>query len=199
MPPATLTDAPSASAAPSSRARAVLGVSEFIARYQGKSYQLVAGKAVAMSKNNITHASLAAALVSLLLAALQGRCKVLVGDVGIITKPEKPATVRGADLVVVSHERMKAQDKKSPFFTIAPELIIEISSPSNSFDDLMAKADEFFSIGVEAFWIVDPARQQVLICSSSSDIKVLRSSKKDSVKGTGILKGITLPLKEIFA
>ena len=64
--------------------------------------------------------------------------RVYSGDVAIITKRD-PDSGRGADLAFASHERLKSQPADAAALVIAPELVIEVISPSNSWDHVMEK------------------------------------------------------------
>lgn len=55
---------------------------------------------------------------------------VFVGEVGIYTE-RNPDTVRGADAVFVSHQRL-AQVQSESYLDVAPELIVEIISPGEA-------------------------------------------------------------------
>jgi Uma2 family endonuclease len=63
------------------------------------------------------------------------------------------------DILFISKERMHLIDKDGLYG--APDLIIEILSPSTAKFDLKDKKDVYEKYGVKEYWIVDPADSQV--------------------------------------
>lgn len=72
--------------------------------------------------------------------------EVMVGEVGIDTGRD-PDTVRAADVLFISHERLK---KASPegFLDVVPELVVEIMSPTNKWEEVRRRVEEYLGIGV---------------------------------------------------
>lgn len=83
--------------------------------------------------------------------------EVHVGEVGVYTRRD-PDTVRGADVLFISHERL-SQTTLDDFFDVAPELIVEILSPTDRRGEVEKKLREYFAIGVAAVLIVDPDKR----------------------------------------
>jgi Uma2 family endonuclease len=121
--------------------------------------------------------------------------RVLVGEVGVYTG-RNPDTVRGADVVFISHERM-AQVKSKSYLDVAPELIVEILSPDDSWSEVMDKLEEYFNIGVLAVWVADPRKQQVYIYQSLTDVQ--RFTMADALPGGQVLPGFSVPVSELLA
>lgn len=119
---------------------------------------------------------------------------VLVGETGIYTR-RNPDRVRGMDIAFVSNTR--AQAMPTGFLSVAPELIVEIVSPSDAWVEIQEKIDEYFSLGVDFVWIVDPKNRQVLVHRGANE--VVRLSGSDMLRGEGILDGFALPLPLLFA
>jgi Uma2 family endonuclease len=97
--------------------------------------------------------------------------KVRAGEVGIYTR-RNPDTVRGADVLYISNER-HAQKKSQSFLDVAPELVVEILSPSNRWSEIKAKLEEYFSIGVDMVWVADPKTRSVYVYRSVTDVRQL--------------------------
>lgn len=60
--------------------------------------------------------------------------------------------VKAIDVVWVSHERRKSKPH-DPLFRIAPEVCVEIESPSNSHAEFMERKQLYFEQGAVEFWI----------------------------------------------
>lgn len=119
---------------------------------------------------------------------------VLVGEVGIYTG-RNPDTVRGADVVFVSHQRM-AQVQSESYLDVAPELIVEILSPNDSWSEVMTKLEEYFDIGVSTVWVADPSKQQVYVYRSLTDVQ--RFTGDASLPGGEALPDFSVPVADLF-
>ncbi len=120
---------------------------------------------------------------------------MLTGEVGIYVRRD-PDYVRGADVVFISSERI-AQITSESYLDVAPELVVEVISPGNTWQEMRDKIEEYFAIGVAWVWIVEPERRQVLVYRSPTEMTAL--SEPDTLKGEGVLTGFSLPLAELFA
>lgn len=75
-----------------------------------------------------------------------------------------------------------------------PLCAIEIISPTQSVDELRAKAVKYFEHGVRSCWIVIPAFANIYVFSSPDDYEIYRAPEtlQDAVLD------LSLPLKEVF-
>ena len=78
--------------------------------------------------------------------------------------------------------------------TEPPLCAIEIISPSQSVDELRAKAEKYFEHGVRSCWIVIPAFANIYVFSSPDDYEIFRAT--EILRDTHL--DISLPLKEVF-
>ena len=119
---------------------------------------------------------------------------VLSGEVGIYTKRD-PDTVRGADVVYISKERL-TQAQSQGYLDVAPELIVEVLSPNDRWSGVIEKLEEYFAIDVETVWIADPERQEIFVYHSLTDIQ--RFTTDDNLPGGSILPGFEVQVSEFF-
>lgn len=119
---------------------------------------------------------------------------VLSGEVGLYTRYE-PDTVRGVDVIFISRQRLAAPKGKA--LQVAPELVVEIISPNDRWSELRSKIAEYFAIGVERVWVVEPEKKQLLVYRTPTDFTQL--TEQETARGEGILEGFALPLQELFA
>jgi Uma2 family endonuclease len=78
----------------------------------------------------------------------------------------------------------------------APEILVEILSPSNRHVDLKRKLKQFFASGCKLAWVVDPSEQTVEVWESvSGPARTLRPS--DSLE-TPLLPGFSHPIAKLF-
>ena len=110
----------------------------------------------------------------------------------------RQATGRGADLAFVSNERLAEQPDDAAALVVAPEIIVEVISPSNAWDDVMAKMTEYFAIGVLQVWIVTPSTRTVHVYETLTSMRGYSPETAPMVESPAILPGLTLDLREVF-
>ena len=59
------------------------------------------------------------------------------------------------------------------------------------------KLEEYFAIGVQWVWILEPENCTVLVYRSVTEMQ--RSGEGDLLVGEGVLEGSTLPISSLFA
>ncbi len=106
--------------------------------------------------------------------------------------------VRLPDVAFISIARWKqATAHREPVPYLAPDLAIEVLSPSNTRGEMERKVSEFFAAGVRLVWLVDPKKRQVAVHTSAEDFRIL--SEDDALDGGDVLPGFSLALRDIFA
>jgi Uma2 family endonuclease len=160
-------------------------------------YELVEGEIVPMAPTGYLHGDVEGNFYLALKTFVRQHQvgKVMVGEVGIYTGRD-PDTVRGADVLFVSHERY-AQVQSSSFLDVAPELVVEILSPDDRWSEVMEKLEEYFNIGVLLVWVADPKTQSVYAYRSLTDVR--RFTSDQELPGDEALPGFSVPVAELFA
>ncbi len=119
---------------------------------------------------------------------------VLSGEVGVYTR-RNPDTVRAADVLFVSRARLPELPTRG-FLEVAPELVVEIVSPSESQKELQQKIREYRAIGVNWVWVVEPETRRVWVYRQEGAPQEL--SESDTLVGEGILTGLELQVAQLF-
>ena len=161
------------------------------------SYELVDGELKSMSPTNWRHGKYAHRLDYALGKFVEERNvgEVLVGEVGLLTKRD-PDGVRGMDVGFISNERL-AQVQSESFLDVAPELVVEVVSPGNTWQEMREKIEEYFGVGVERVWIVEPERRRALVYRDAGHFDEV--GRGGVLRGEGVLDGFALPLDDLFA
>ena len=80
----------------------------------------------------------------------------------------------------------------------APDLAVEIISPSNSFKDRNQKKRLYEKFGVKEYWIIDPANRTIEIYDfGTSENPALYLAEEGEVT-SGLLLGLTFKFEELF-
>jgi Uma2 family endonuclease len=103
----------------------------------------------------------------------------------------------GVDAAFVSHERLAAVEDIDKFFPFAPDLAIEVMSPSNTQREMEEKTALYFGAGARTVWIFNPKKKTVAVYASPSDVRIL--SEQDTLDGGEVLPGFNLDLSRLFA
>ncbi|MCY4119326.1 MAG: Uma2 family endonuclease, partial [Acidobacteria bacterium] len=126
--------------------------------------ELVGGRVIRMTPTNPTHGRIEVNVAAALrrFARSQKLGIVMAGEVGVFTS-RNPDTVRAPDVLFLSHERDAARTRRDGFLDVAPELVVEILSPTDRRDEVQRKLREYFAAGVRVAWVVDPAERVVRV------------------------------------
>jgi Uma2 family endonuclease len=116
------------------------------------------------------------------------------GEAGFVLARD-PDTVRGPDLSFVDRERLVGIDY-ARFFEGAPDLAIEIFSPSNRPYQVRAKVADYLAAGCRLVWVVDPKRRSVTTYRAILIPRVLLADGE--LDGEDVLPGLRISVGSIF-
>jgi Uma2 family endonuclease len=109
-----------------------------------------------------------------------------------------PQLVRIPDVSFIRRDRLPdGRLPRQPIAPLAPNLAVEVLSPSNTTREMDRKLEEYFAAGVQLVWYVDPAARTVTVYTAPTQRVVLREN--DTLDGGTVLPGFTLPLAQLFA
>jgi Uma2 family endonuclease len=104
-------------------------------------------------------------------------------------------TVRAPDVAFVRQERIEALHGKG-FAKGAPDLAVEIFSPSDSVPQLMRKVKQYFAAGCHTVWIVYPDSREIHVLEAAGSDRILRDG--DSMEAPELLPGFSVSVAEFF-
>jgi Uma2 family endonuclease len=105
--------------------------------------------------------------------------------------------VRIPDVAYASWERLGGRIPEEAVPLLAPELVVEVLSKSNTKREMDRKRGEYFKAGVRLVWVVDGKKKTVAVYTGAEQVKVL--NEHAVLDGGDILPGFTLSLREVFA
>lgn len=106
------------------------------------------------------------------------------------------STARTPDVAFVTPETFKKIDIRRSPIDGAPDLAIEVLSPSNRDEDMAKKTRQYLVAGCHSVWIIDP---ELLRAEIHSKAGVQTFSDQDEMKDESLLPGFSLSLPFIFA
>ncbi|MCA1618309.1 MAG: Uma2 family endonuclease [Acidobacteria bacterium] len=160
--------------------------------------ELIRGEVRRMSPTGITHGVICTRVGGDL------RSFVEANDLGVVCGAETgfilerdPDTVLGADAAFISHERLATVENPDKFGPFAPDLAVEVLSPSNTRREMEEKIALYFGGGARAVWVFNPKKRTAAVYTSPSDVRVF--GEQDVLEGGEVLPGFRLELAKLFA
>ncbi|MBP9887868.1 MAG: Uma2 family endonuclease [Leptospiraceae bacterium] len=163
---------------------------------EGGKYQLIGGEIIEMTAPTLYHQEILQNLNYYLSVFIRqnklGKVYIAPTDVYF----SKTETYQPDILILLTESLHKMQESK---IDGAPDLVVEILSPSTGYYDVKYKKSVYEKFGVKEYWIVDPKDKTVEIYENSRGKFILVSelSKTDTAKSI-LLSGFEIELEKIF-
>lgn len=109
---------------------------------------------------------------------------------------EDPDTLRGPDVAYTREDPALYGGDADGFIRGAPDLAVEVLSPSNRWTDIRRKIDQYFAAGARMVWIVDPQSKSVTVHPSADRSHTI--GPDGTLEGDRVLPGLRLPVAELF-
>jgi Uma2 family endonuclease len=167
-----------------------------VEQQEGKRCELVAG--VLLEKAvGYTESILAGVVLELLNAFVRRRnLGFVTGEAGTVEL--MPDLVRIPDVAFTTWNRMPGRKLPAePIPCLAPNLIAEVLRRGNTPGEMAAKRQDYFTVGVQLVWEIDPAARTVAVYTAADQATTL--GEADTLDGGAVLPGFTLSVKELFA
>lgn len=160
--------------------------------------ELVRGRVVREPPAGMDHGEIGNHLAFLITGFVRrhGLGKVYNADTGFVLF-ENPPTVRAPDVAFVSRSRLPSPEESISFGRLAPDLVVEVLSPSNTAAAILDKVEDYLEAGTRLVWVVEPRRQSITVYRSRNDIRLL--GENDELEGYDVIPGFSLQVSEVFA
>lgn len=169
----------------------------------GWKYELVEGKFVKMPPTGGGHGSIASRLHVGLGAYVEahnlGECTLSQAGYKL-SQPGQRDTVLAPDLAFVQTDRLPQPGTPAwdEFWQLAPDLAVEVVSPSESRPKMQARARQWLAAGVQLVWLIWPKAKQVEVWRPGSDKPVQTLGVHDALDGLDVVPGFTYPIARLF-
>jgi Uma2 family endonuclease len=108
-----------------------------------------------------------------------------------------PEQIRMPDVTFISWSRVpNSQLPVGQVLEIAPELAVEVISPSNTKDEMDRKVKDYFRAGTRLVWYVYPEAQSIRVFRSPTEFDDLTAEM--ILSGGDVLPGFELSVKALF-
>ncbi len=170
----------------------------------GWQYELVEGVLVRMPPSGFEASTIALILGSALLSFVQtsGLGRVTGEQGGYILDPIHPHDTEVApDVGFVQASRVppRASPAYAKAFLGAPDLAVEVASPTQYHPAMDAKARLYLGAGTRLVWVIWPRYQQVDVWHPGATARTKTLGIDDTLDGEDVVPGFTLPVATLFS
>jgi Uma2 family endonuclease len=162
-------------------------------------FEIIDGKRVALKPMSILASRVSSNILGHLRYYLHGNP---VGEALMETLFHLPLPVdrnRRPDVAFVSAQTIAAappQLGSENAWSVLPELMVEVVSPSDLAEEVMERIGEYFAAGTRLMWVIYPTQRLVYVYESPHQIRVL--SDAGELDGGAVLPGFRIPVASLF-
>jgi Uma2 family endonuclease len=163
----------------------------------GWHYELIRGKLVRMTAASY-RPSVVSANVTIEMGAFVRRHRLgLVGSAEsgflLFTNPD---TVRAPDISFVAAARIPPEGIPPGYWPGAPDLAVEVLSPSNRAGEILDKVADYLAAGTRLVWVIDPEARTATVFRLNGPTS--RAGEHGALDGEDVLPGFTLKLADVW-
>ena len=166
---------------------------------EGERYEIIYGKANAMSTPNTYHQSILMELSKQIANYLTGKpCKVFPApfDVRLFyADDESDDTVVQPDITIICDRKKIGPEGGRG----APDFIAEILSPSNTAIEMQRKFHLYRDAGVREYWVLDPENKTLHVYNFKDNAIFPRTYKSTDKAKVEIFDDLEIDLEPVFA
>jgi Uma2 family endonuclease len=184
-------------ATPPAPPTARLTADEFARRYGGQYVELIDGVVKELPMPFQEHGMVC------FKAAFAIGTHVVANDLGHVTTNDSfvvtsldPDRVRGADVCFFSYERLPRGPVPKGLFRVAPDLIIEVRSPSDGWDDVFTKVGEYLKADVRVVVVLDMTTRSASVYRKDEFQQIFDNG--DELTVPDVLPGFSTPVLKFF-
>jgi len=156
-----------------------------------KGHELVDGELVDVSGNNPLHNWLRDHLIAILLAFVSDRgLGTVIGEQDY----DFEGNAHGPDASFFGPAKKPLLNMKKRVQCFVPDLAVEISSNSDTYEGLLRKKDRYLRAGVSEVWLIAPEIEELVIHTGRT-IRALRGA--DTIE-TDLLPGFSITVQALF-
>jgi Uma2 family endonuclease len=172
---------------------------EELFEYRNEPYrqELIGGRLYEMEPPGALHGAVAAQVGTLLAEHVKrhGLGQTFAAETGFHIRFD-PDTVRAPDASFVTRARIEAAGIPSGYWSGAPDLAVEVVSPSDRGPQVEAKALDWLDAGAQAVVVLDPPNRTAVVYRPSSDAETLVLG--DTLDLGDVVPGFVVPAAELF-
>jgi Uma2 family endonuclease len=166
-------------------------------------YEIIDGEVIPLASPTLKHQMVSRELFKRLDALTTARKlgQILYAPFDFVVR-RAPVRTRQPDLFFLSRERLHdwAQLQEQPRLEFAPDLVIEILSPSETYTYWSEKLQDYYALGVPEVWLVDIDKRAIEVqVREAGGYRSLGWFAGEQAVASQVLAGLELKPAEVFA
>jgi Uma2 family endonuclease len=180
-----------------STAQALITVEEFSEMDFEGPVELVRGEIVELTWSNTWHGYVCAKVAHLLQDwnTYDEHGFVICNNCGVLTERD-PDTLRGPDVYFIRHGRLPGGKLPERWIEVPPNLAVEVFSPIDRWRDIWDKIHEYFALGVNEVWVIDPRKRTLHVMKPDDGPQILGESQ--TLESPDVLAGFSCPVGSLL-
>lgn len=110
--------------------------------------------------------------------------------------PDAPNKVRKPDVSFIKSGRLPGEAPQNGHIRIAPNLVVEVLSRHDVYEDMFERIEDFLNVGVELVWLISPRLRTVQVFRPNGSAQLLHEG--DELNGEDVLPGFRCPVAALF-
>jgi Uma2 family endonuclease len=166
-------------------------------------YEIIDGEVIPLASPRLKHQAVSQELFKRLdiFASVKRLGKLFYAPFDFVIR-RAPVRTRQPDLFFLSRERLQdwAHLQEQPRLEFAPDLVIEILSPSDTYTYWSEKLQDYFTLGVPEVWLVDVDKRAIEVqVREAGGYRSLGWFSGEQAVASQVLAGLELKPAEVFA
>jgi len=163
----------------------------------GRRHELLRGEVIASPPPGFVHGKSSSRFNAILVRyADESGQGVVVAETGFLLHRD-PDTVLGPDVAFIQADRLPADAEQTTYLELAPDLVVEVVSPSNSLAEMHDKVLTYLEAGVRLVLVLEPKRRTVTLHMPDRTSRTLVVG--EVLNGGDVLPGFSVPVADLFA
>ena len=162
----------------------------------GKQYEVIDGELFMTPAPRPKHQEIVVRLTEELSRFVREKSlgKVFVAPTDVLLEQH---TILQPDVLFIHKERLEIVKEQA--IEGAPDLVVEVLSPSTFYKDLRKKMTAYSQFGVQEYWIVDPETETIEVYARRDDkLQLAQKFSSGEAVESVLLPGLQLAVRDIF-
>ncbi len=123
--------------------------------------------------------------------------EVYVSEPGFVLQSEPEQVIRAPGVAFVASKHIPPPAQQAGFWPIAPDLAVEIISPSETAVDIQQKVQDYLNAGTRLVWLVYPSAKMVVEYQAEQNY-ARHLGLDDELEGGEVIPGFRYSLQMLF-
>lgn len=157
---------------------------------------LVRGEVIETMPTSVEHAFVASAFVEYLRHWAREMGTGKVGQEAGFILARDPDVVRAPDIFFIRKDRLPPNKFPQAFWDQAPDLVVEVVSPSESAEDVREKVRDYLAAGTSLVWVAYARTREVVAHTPDGLARTYREG--DLLTAPDVLPGFSCKVSDLF-